>query len=216
MSSNVDTAFILDTVSLRVMAFARHDGIAIMLQSLGTTAARFPAEVYNQDEGYLPLADQHDEELSELARGLRFSQRQVASLPPADAQRFVTHLQNAQQIQHHIARSTLLIDPLETVDLPLREAYRATHNIGRGEAACLVLAHRYSAGVVFVSSDEPACQVAQQLGVPYTTLQEIVLAWATQVTPSATELDALVGGMRAAKFGLKSTFVDQLHTLSQS
>lgn len=202
--------YILDTVALRVMAFARPDGIAIMLRTLAAASARFPAEVYNQDEALLPADSPDDSELSELARGLRFAKRQVTSLPPASASRFANSLQNAQQLSHHIAQATLVIDPLMTNELPLRESYRATYALGRGEAACLVLAHRYGAGVVFVSSDEPACRVARALGVTYVTLPNIVMSWAAQETPSHTELDNLIAGMRAAKFGLKQTVIDQL------
>lgn len=40
---------VLDTVVLRVMAFAHPNGIEILLETLNVSRARFPAEVYNRD-----------------------------------------------------------------------------------------------------------------------------------------------------------------------
>lgn len=68
--------FVLDTVVLRVFAFAHPQGIDILLAALNISQAVFPSEVYNLDENSLPL-NAHDETLSELARGLRSNLRQV-------------------------------------------------------------------------------------------------------------------------------------------
>lgn len=212
MIGDITTECILDTVSLRVMGFATPDGIALMLRTLGAPAARFPPEVYNQDEA-LQLDDVY---LSELARGLRRITREAASAPAEQARRYTALLQNAQQISQHIGRGALIIAPLTLEELRLANTYYDMHTLGRGEAACLALAHRYQSGVVFVSSDIPACRVAAELGVPYTTLNDIALSWVMQEHPTAAELNALINGMRAAKFGLKQAFVDELHALVQS
>lgn len=196
------------------MAFAHPNGIAILLAAVSAARGRFPGEVYNLDEDDLP-ADADDVELSELARGLRYARRQAASLPPADAQPYITRLERVAQISSHLARGTLVIDPLTVDELLLRERYRIDYNIGRGEAACLVLAHRYEAGVVFVSSDAPACRVADTLGVPYLTLQDVLTAWVDRLRPTVAEINALVVGMRAARFGLTQEFVEALRQRSQ-
>jgi hypothetical protein len=205
---------VLDTVSLRVMAFAHPDGIAILLAALEAARARFPAEVYNRDEDLLP-AGAADEDLSELARGVRYVRRQAASLASADAQPFVTRLEHASQISDHLARGTLVIDPLTVDELPLRERYRDDYGIGRGEAACLVLARRYGTGMVFVSSDASAGRVAVALGVPTVTLPDVLTNWVDRLSPTVAELDALVAGMRAARFGLAQEFVETLRRRSR-
>jgi len=41
-----------------------------------------------------------------------------------------------------------------------------TYGIGRGEAACLVLAQRHGAPALFVSADQEACEVADEIGIP--------------------------------------------------
>lgn len=200
---------VLDTVSLRVMAFAHPDGIAILLAALAASKARFPAEVYNQDEDALPLAAD-DPELSELARGLRHARRQVAAHSPAAAQRYAVWLRHAAQIPQHLAEATLTIDALTLDELLLRERYRAAYNIGRGEAACLVLARRFEARAIFLSSDVVACQAASDLGLPFLTLPDLLVAWVDRMTPSIVDLDILIDGMRAARFGLKQDFIDEL------
>jgi len=64
--------YVLDTVVLRVFAFAHPQGIDILLSALKAPSACFPTEVYNQDENNLP-PNVSDESLSKLARGLRYS-----------------------------------------------------------------------------------------------------------------------------------------------
>ena len=41
---------IIDTVVLRVMAFAHPEGLNILLEALNASSARLPREVYNLDE----------------------------------------------------------------------------------------------------------------------------------------------------------------------
>ena len=206
---------VLDTVVLRVMAFAHPNGITILLAALDAPNARFPAEVYNRDEDALPIGAD-DAELSELARGLRYARRQAASLPSDQAQWFAVWIQHATQITGHLAKRSLLIDPLTVGELALRERYRADYGIGRGEAACLVLARRYEAGAVFLSSDEVACQAARTLLLPVLTLPDVLTAWVGRLTPTVAEVDQLVAGMRAARFGLTSEFCDDLRRRARS
>lgn len=201
---------VLDTVSLRVMAFAHPRGIAILLAALGASRARFPAEVYDGDEDALP-PDADDETLSELARGLRYARQQVDSLPAASFQRYAAWLQHAAQIAAHLTCATLVIDPLTASELPLRERYRADYGIGRGEAACLVLSCRRGSDSVFVSSDAVACQAAVDLGLSYLTLPDVLEAWVDRLKPTVADIDLLVAGMRAARFGLTSAAIGELH-----
>jgi hypothetical protein len=200
---------VLDTVALQALAFAHPDGIAILLATLGTPSARFPAEVYNQDEDTLPL-ETDDALLSELARGLRYARRQVASRPPAEGQRYATWLRHAAQLHDHLVRATLVIDPLTVEELPLREHYQTAYGLGRGEAACLVLSRRYGAAVIFLSSDTLACEAADNLGLPFLTLSDVLMAWVDRLNPPVDEVDALVAGMRAARFGLTQEVIDEL------
>lgn len=79
--------YVLDTVVLRVFAFAHPQGIDILLSALKTPSACFPTEVYNQDENNLP-PNVSDESLSELARGLRYAQLKAQILPRLQGQRF--------------------------------------------------------------------------------------------------------------------------------
>lgn len=200
---------VLDTVALRVMAFAHPDGIAMLLAALGTPRARCPAEVYNRDEDSLP-AGADDVSLSELARGLRYARRQVASRAGFEALRYASWLQHAAQLSGHLARAELVIDRLTLDELPLRERYRTEYGIGRGEAACLVLARRHGPNVCFLSSDEVACRASRDLGLPYLTLQDVLVAWVERLKPDGSAIDALVAGMRAARFGLAQEFVNEL------
>lgn len=78
--------FVLDTVVLRVLAFAHPQGISILIEALNTSQACFPCEVYNQDEDSLPLS-KSDKDLSELAAGLRYARRGVLTLPRLKGQR---------------------------------------------------------------------------------------------------------------------------------
>lgn len=200
---------ILDTVSLRVMAFAHPEGIAILLSALGIAQARFPAEMYNHDENTLPLpAD--DATLSELARGLRYARRQVAARSPSEAARYATWLTHAAQIERHRGLGSLVVAPLQAYELPLRDRFRADFGIGRGEAACLVLARRHGAAAIFLSSDAVACQAATALDLPYLTLQDVLMAWVQRIHPSLANVDGLIAGMRAARFGLAPEFIASL------
>jgi hypothetical protein len=128
--------FVLDTVVLRVFAFAHPQGLEILLEALNTSRAGFPAEVYNQDEDHLPL-NAPDEDLSELARGLRYARRQ-AQIPGLKGQRFQARLENATQLPRHIQVGCFFIQLLKLEELPRREELRQIYGIGRGEAACLV------------------------------------------------------------------------------
>lgn len=203
---------ILDTVVLRVLAFAHPLGLDILLETLNVNRLRFPAEVYNQDEASLPL-DVSDESLSELARGLRYAQQRVLNLPTISATRYQTWLTNAGQLPGHLERGSLVVDPLILDELPRREALQTQYGIGRGEAACLVLAERYQSIAVFLSSDTAACQVAQTLGIAYQTLPEVIELWVDRRSPAVELFDDLVGGMRDARFGLSASFVARLRLL---
>ncbi len=112
--------YVLDTVVLRVFAFAHPQGIDILLSALKTPSACFPTEVYNQDENNLP-PNVSDESLSELARGLRYAQLKAQILPRLQGQRFQVRLQNAIQISRHIQAGSLLIEPLQIEELSRRE-----------------------------------------------------------------------------------------------
>lgn len=200
---------VLDTVALRVMAFAHPRGIGVLLTALGVPRARFPTEVYNNDEDAAPL-ERGDAGFSELAAGLRFARREALSRPAAQARRYLTWLRNAAQLPDRLAQGTLVVDPLEVGELPQREELRERFGIGRGEAACLVLAQRHGAEVVFLSSDEDACDAAAELGLAYLTLKDVLTAWVRGAPPTVAELDAMVEGMRLAKFGLPPPFVEEL------
>jgi hypothetical protein len=71
---------VLDTVVLRVMAFAHPDGIEITLTALRTLHVFCPAEVYNRDEDDQSLSDV-DLTLSELGRGIRYARYQAGTFP---------------------------------------------------------------------------------------------------------------------------------------
>lgn len=197
---------VLDTVALRVMAFAHPDGIDILRAALAVDAARFPAEVYNADED----ASLPDANVSELARGLRFARRQIAALPAVPGRRYAAWLANTAQITHHLAAGTLIIDPLAVDELPRREEMRQQFGIGTGEAAAIVLAERYGAIAIFLSSDDKAYRIAQLLGIRSLTLPNVLERWVTQQRPSLAEFDALVAGMGTAKFGLRADFARAL------
>ena len=200
---------VLDTVVLRTLAFAHPDGIDILLTSVRASQARFPAEVYNRDEASRPL-DQPDESLSELARGLRYAQRQVLERPEAVATRYKTWLENARQLPRHFERGSLGVEPLALEELPRRTALMQTYGIGRGEAACLTLAERDKAQAIFLSSDDEACKVAQQLGIAYLTLTDVFKLWVEQEKPTLEQFGALVTGLRQARFGLTAAYVKSL------
>lgn len=200
---------VLDTVALRVMTFAHPDGLDILLTTLAAPRARFPAEVYNRDEDAL-APDARDDVLSELARGLRYARHQAGSLPAPAAERYRTRLRHAEQLSRHLAGGTLVVDPLTLEELPRREELREVYGIGRGEAACLVLAERHGTQVVFLSSDAEACRVAGVLGLPYLTLQDVLERWVASMSPPLAALDAVLDGMREARFRLREEIVRTL------
>jgi predicted nucleic acid-binding protein len=205
--------FVLDTVVLRVFAFAHPQGIDILLEALNTSRAGFPTEVYNQDEDNLPL-NIADEDLSELARGLRYARRQVQTQPGLKGQRFQVRLENATQLERHIQVGSLFIEPLELAELPRRENLMKTYGVGRGEAACLVLALRTALIAVFLSSDKKACiKAAQELGISFLTIPDILTTWVRQTRPSPNLLQELIDGMRNANFALKDSIYQELQCI---
>ena len=57
------------------------------------------------------------------------------------------------------------MDPFTLDEVPSREALRQQYGIGRGEAARLTLVERDHSKAIFLSSDDAACKVAQDLGI---------------------------------------------------
>jgi predicted nucleic acid-binding protein len=204
------TQIIIDTVVLRVMSFAHPQGIEILLDAINVSCGRFPTEVYNRDEDSLPL-EANDEELSELARGLRYAQRRIQQLPPTESRRFQTWLKNAEQLDQHFHRGNLVVEILTVEELYKREMLQTNYpQLGKGETACLVLAQRYQVQAVFLSSDDKACEVAKALKIPHLTLPDILEAWVQTKKPLQEELNTLTEGMANAQFRLKRSFVEQL------
>lgn len=204
--------FVLDTVVLRVFAFAHPQGIDILLDALNTPQAMFPSEVYNLDEDSLPLSAS-DEILSELARGLRYARRQVQLQPGLAGQRFQIRLQNAAQVPHKIQVGSLFIERLELEEVPRREDLIKNYGIGRGEAACLTLAERNADIAIFLSSDEEACRVAQILGISYLTIPDILTEWINRSHPSPELFQDLMDGMKNATFAIPGTVYQKLQQL---
>jgi predicted nucleic acid-binding protein len=201
--------FVLDTVVLRVFSFANPQGIAILLAALNTSQAVFPSEVYNLDEDSLsPNAS--DASLSELARGLRYARRQVQLKPGLEGQRFQVRLENATQIPRHIQAGNLFIEFLELAEIPRREDIMQIYGIGRGEAACLTLAERNTQTAVFLSSDDAACRVAQNLGISYLTIPDILIGWVRRIHPASELLQDLIHGMKNASFAIPDSVYQQL------
>lgn len=203
--------FVLDTVVLRVLVFAHPQGISILMEALNTKQACFPCEVYNQDEDNLPLSAL-DDDLSELARGLRYAQRGVLSRPRLQAQRLQTWLENATQLSDHLQSGSLFTLPLTLEELPKREELMRVYGIGRGEAACLVLAQRDAGTAVFLSSDEIACQAAQALGISFLTIPDILAQWIYNTQPSPSVFQKLIEGMRSARFTLPKSVLTTLQS----
>jgi|GEM_PF-2956756 len=200
--------FVLDTVVLRAFAFAHPQGVDILLSALKTSMAYLPPEVYNQDENSLP-PNVSDEDLSELARGLRYAQRQVQTLPRLQGQRFQVRLQNATQIPRHIQAGSLFIEPLQIEELPRRESLGRSYGIGRGEAACLVLSERMLLTSVFLSSDQRACQAAADLSISFLTIPDILTDWVSEMHPPRELVQNLVDGMCNASFKIPESFYQQ-------
>jgi predicted nucleic acid-binding protein len=198
---------VLDTMVLQAFGFGHPEGIETLLQVLQAQRARFPAEVYNGET--LPLSGD-DEELSELALGLDYAERQIRTRPRVESERFESWIENASQLEEHLRSGALEIDPLRVEELPKREELMETHGIGRGEAACLVLAQRHGAPAVFVSSDREACQVADEIGIPRTTIRDLLERWVNVFSPSVGDFDAIVEGLRQARFDPGEDFVASL------
>lgn len=200
---------ILDTVVLRAMAFAHAQGIDVLLAALGAPVVRVATEVYVRDEDKLSL-DEDDRDLSELARGLRFARRQIERRPLSEVRRYQSWLHNAHQLAVHLDQGSLIIDALTIEELAQREELRRDHGLGRGASASLVLVMRHAGRVLFLSSDEMACQAARRLGIDHVTLQDVLVAWVERLNPAPDALDAMVEGLKNAKFGLNPTFVQAL------
>lgn len=209
MTSSKSNPPVLDTVVLQAFGFGHPKGIELLLEVLQAEKGQFPAEVYHADEEELPLG-KSDEELSELARGLRYAERQVQTRPPAEGERYRRWIENASQLKDHLETGRLEVDPLRVEELPEREELMETHGIGRGEAACLVLARRYGAPAVFVSADSEACEVAIELGIPHVTVREVLRKWVNVFQPSTGDFDELIEGLRQARFDPGQDFVDSL------
>lgn len=192
---------VLDTVVLRVLTFGHPQGISILMEALSISRACFPCEVYNQDEDTLPLSAL-DDDLSELAGGIRYARRGASNLPGLQGQRLQTWLENATQLPRHLRAGSLFIEPLTLEELPRREELMRVYGIGRGEAACLVLAQRDTGTAVFLSSDERACQAAQSLGISFLTIPDILAQWIDKTKPSPSAFQELIDGLRNARFTL--------------
>ena len=198
---------VLDTMVLQAFGFGHPEGIETLLRTLLVKRARFPAEVYNGET--LPLTEE-DEDLSELALGLRYAERQIRTRPWDEAERFHEWIENASQLKAHLRDGTLEIDPLYTEELPEREDLMETYGIGKGEAACLVLAQRHSAPAVFVSADQEACEVADEIGIPRVTIRDLLERWVNVFSPPVEDFDAMIEGLRQARFDPGEDFSDFL------
>ncbi|MDY7002776.1 MAG: hypothetical protein SWX82_02045 [Cyanobacteriota bacterium] len=193
---------IIDTVVLRVMAFAHPEGLNILLEALNASSARLPSEVYNLDEDDCSLKGK---DLSELAKGLRYAKREGRRV----------WLSNAEQLSQHFQQGTLIIETLSLEEIEERVNIELQYKIGTGESACLVLARRYQALAVFLSSDKKACKIAEGIGISYLTLQDIIEIWVEQKQPTLEELNFLVNGMENANFRLPGNFLEQLRQRCQ-
>ena len=89
----------------------------ILMEALDISQACLECEVYNQDEDSLPLSAL-DDDLSELAGGLRYAHRGSLSLPGLQGQRLQTWLENATQLPLHLRAGSLFIEPLTLEELP--------------------------------------------------------------------------------------------------
>lgn len=200
---------VLDTMVLQAFGFGHQGGIELLLRILQAENGRFPSEVYAADEEELPLGED-DEDLSELARGLRYAKRQVQTLPPSEGERYHRWLDHASQIKGHMDTGDLVLDSLRVEELPKREELMGEHGIGRGEAACLVLALRHGAPAVFISSDEEACEVADELGIQRITIRDVLRRWVNVLQPPPDKFDGLIEGLRQARFDPGEDFAESL------
>jgi predicted nucleic acid-binding protein len=200
---------VLDTMVLQALGFGHPDGLAILLTALNAARVQIPAEIYSQDEDSLPI-ERADRGIGEFGRGLRFARRQARELTAAEAARYQRWLANAQQLALHIASGELMIAVLDPAETQRREALVTQYGIGRGEAACLVVAKRHDYPALFVSSDEVACRVAQAISVPYITLVDVLEQWIARSKPSRELFDELIDGMALARFRLSTTSLEEL------
>lgn len=120
---------------------------------------------------------------------------------------------NARQLPDHFERGALVIERLDLEDFRRRAELEQRYGIGRGEAACFVLALRHRSNVVFLSSDEQACRVAAALGLTYLTLVDVLKQWVARDHPPRPLVDEMIAGMCAAKFGLSESVVQGLRLL---
>jgi hypothetical protein len=192
---------VLDTNILRSFVFAHPAGLEIVSRGLRCAVVQTPLEVYASDEDSAGL-EQTDEDFSELGRGLRMARRKANDLPSAEALRYQTWITNAQQLPQHLERGSLVLCPLTVPELLERDRLQRTYEIGRGEAACLVLARRSDAPAVFVSEDDEACKIAVRLGVRVLMRQALLMRWLEDVRPSSVELEMLIVGLEGARFTL--------------
>lgn len=177
-------------MALRGFAFAHPRGLSLLLEVLGAARLYFPAEVYAFDEdAFLP-----EEELSELAIGLRFARSQGEA-------RYRTWWANAGQLKELGRAGRLVVLKLNLQLLREREWLQKAHGIGRGEAAALVLARAVGDTAVFVSADGVALRVARALPVPALTLVEVLERMALRLP--CEDLEVLLEGLRGARFGLR-------------
>ncbi len=208
-----DSPPVLDTMILHGFVFGLEDGLDVLLTGLGVPSARLPAEVYNRDEESLPLSDGDEALMSEFAIGMRYAKRKAMTLAAREAARYETWLANAKaQLPRFLERGSLIIDTLEVEELAQRILLENEYGIGRGEAACLIIAKR--GGARFISSDEEACKAATALGVPYCTILDVLEGWVTQSKPNAEAIDRVINGLRDAKFALTTDQIESLQTLS--
>ena len=191
MQSSPKVRHILDTVALRAFAFAHPEGLSLLMDFLDSPRLYFAREVYAFDEN----ADLSDDEVSELARGLRYARRKKEL-------RHSIWLENATQLGPLREKKKIVVLKL---NLPLtRERLRLqdTYGIGRGEAATIALAHRIGSTAVFLSSDGKAVHAARELGVETLTLVEVLDLGTRRGIPCSV-LEELLQGLHQAKFGLK-------------
>jgi predicted nucleic acid-binding protein len=207
-----ETPPVLDTNILRSFVFAHPSGLEVVLRGLRCAVAQTPLEVYARDEENAGL-EQTDEDFSELARGLRMARRKARDLPSTEALRYQTWITNAQQRVQHLERGSLLLCPLTVPELLERDRLQRTHLIGRGEAACLVLAQRADAPAVFVSEDDEACKLAVQLGVRIVMRQALLIRWLEDIQPSIDQLEVLILGLERARFTLSARDAQALRAM---
>lgn len=203
---------ILDTNVLQHFAFAHPDGINILLKGIKNQSAYFPREIYNQDENELPL-ENHDVELSELARGLRYAKRRAMNPSDEKASRYQTWLNNSKQLPRHLERGSLIIAELVANEIPKREAVISQFGIAKGEAACLVLAQRFERVAVFTSMDNRALRAAEQLSIGVVSGLDVLMSYVKDQRPSEDFLRDFLEGLSNAGYRLRDTEIEQLFNL---